>query len=273
AEPRQDWEHLDALMRLLREQPPTASEHQAVLIAAEALAVWYDWELRGYVEAPEGDFVLDASLPGADPRIAPRVIPRGLVPVDQDLWMLPAADHERLGIAPGVDVLMARLGRGRGSWLLVISGRIRRPRLARLRAFIGVLAKWRSARLEAARSRLVSTVARELFAARRAAGEAVEAAVRRLEVELGGAAVQIAITDRSGAVLAAAGEANERAGERIVVAATSGQHTATITVVRRDGRRVTEDYAVLAESVGDLLALWYEGGTRGGSMRRPPSLS
>jgi hypothetical protein len=268
AEPRQDWEHLDAFMRLLREQPPSASEHQAVLLAAEALAVWYDWELRGYVEASEGDFVLDALLPGVDPRIAPRVIPAGLMPVDQDLWMLPGADHERLGLAPDVDVLLARLGRGRGSWLLVISGRIRRPRLARLRAFIGVLAEWRRARLEVARSRLVSAVARVLLAARRGAGEAVEATARRLEVELGGAAVQIAVTDRLGTVLAAAGEANERAGERIMVASTSGLYTATATVVRRDGRRVTEDYAVLAAAVCDLLALWYEGWTRGDSTHR-----
>jgi hypothetical protein len=113
---------LAALHRVLADAIRDGSEHEIVRRFADALAVWTDIEIRGYVAALDGRYVLDVALPGSDPVAAPSVFERPPEGLGAAPRRLASADRERLGFRGSDDVLVSVTGPADGGgWMIVAS--------------------------------------------------------------------------------------------------------------------------------------------------------
>ena len=133
-------DRVSALHRLLNRAVAAGSVRNLVRVFAEALAVWDDVEVRGYVEGIGGEFVSDVTLAGTNRDEAPTAIDDELVHDEMALARLSSSDAERLGFRGDHDVLIARVSEKEGtSWLIVLSGRIAAHDESRLALYVDLL--------------------------------------------------------------------------------------------------------------------------------------
>lgn len=185
-----------SLHRLLSPLAAGGSDRDLVARFAEAVAVWHDLDVAGYVEIADG-FAREVLLPGAEPGRFPAVIARGLVPEDAAPLHLVRADPVRFGFAGGDDWWIVRLPAGSGrSWLLAVSGEAAGDQ-GHLLVYLVLLNAWLAQAVASARAAIARGLAALLQGGATpddAAGEAIEL----LRRELRAASVSVVVRARTG---------------------------------------------------------------------------
>ena len=106
----------------------------------EAIAVWHDIEVSGYVETTAGVFARDVTLPGMKKGERPAVISSVGLPDSTDLVRLPQGHLDRFGLPVNDDVFVRRFkGKDGRSWLMVFTGEIGEYDLQRIGAYVALL--------------------------------------------------------------------------------------------------------------------------------------
>ena len=128
------------LAKLLATAAETEGDRELVRLFGEAVAVWHDIEVSGYIEMSDGNFARDVSLPGARRGDRPPTIPAMGLPDSAELARLPQGHVDRFGLPVNNDAYVCQLRRARGrAWLLVFTGAIDAYDLQRLVAYIALL--------------------------------------------------------------------------------------------------------------------------------------
>lgn len=132
-------ERLSTMIDLVETLRGIDDDRQIVELTVEALAMWYDADVRGYRQDVSGAFALETWLPGIDVAQAVRRLPRSAVWERQDVFRLESPrDSEDLGWDVGVgDTLFVPLAIGDVTeWLLTVSG-ADEPTIEATLAFLG----------------------------------------------------------------------------------------------------------------------------------------
>jgi hypothetical protein len=258
---------ISALFRVLS---TAANGREATLLRlfADAVAIWHDIDLRGYVEDVDGNFRLVVALPGTVSGEAPLVVNAADIAVGQGLAHLSVHDLDTLGFRPSQRAMAIRVGDvAEGmAWLLVLSSDIESAGDARLALYTDVL-----------RHALRNVASASFLAAERAiwqhlagaadriqaAAEQALAEVRRL-VEADLAALSIAL-GRGGQVVRVGDVTllTEPAGVRSdrLTATVRMDDEASLTLVVADSKQQffrSRDRQIV-ENIGRLFASWARG--------------
>ena len=181
SDPSHDWQQLHLLHRILTDAAASGSDVTVVQALVDALAIWLDTDTRAYGLAPSSEFVLEIALAGADPNRAPRVIDGRRLPSLVGPAKLSAADAERLGFKPGVDVVIETIeDRGSTPWLLAHLGAVGALDEERLALFSELLVPAVRTARSVEVARLMWSLTEKLAATRLSAPEAGSSALRVL---------------------------------------------------------------------------------------------
>jgi len=123
-----------SLRRLLDEAVARDSARGVVSAFVEALAVWLEIEVHGYVADAPGRFLLSLSPVGADHSAVPAALDDDVVPAGTAMVRLSTSETERFEFTSVPDdVLIRRIAaNGSASWVMVFAGTIGRSDEARL---------------------------------------------------------------------------------------------------------------------------------------------
>jgi hypothetical protein len=261
-------ERLRSLVRLLSDPSAVRTERELLELLADALAIWHDVELRAYVQGDGDEAYLEVALAGADRSRLPASVP-AVVAQATHVTRLEGESAEPFGIEPaGLDAAVARIGEGRGSWLLVMVGSIGPNDARHLESYVQVAGQWMAAHTGAALVRVTGAVARELARASGDPGSALSSVVAVLAHEMAGASATLAVMDVKGTPRLQAGAVPAEPSEPLLVERhTAGEETVTLTLTT-PGRRWTTHEAQLAEAVAELVGLWVSGAQGGMRDRR-----
>ncbi len=255
------FERISTLQRVLADAAGSGREGDVVRAFAEALAIWEDIEVRGYVENVAGLFVLDVMLPGSIRSEAPLVIDDKVGSSDVPIVRLPRGEAERLGFISASDVLTSRLGT---TWVVALCGRIPRASDAQLGVYVGLLAHAVQNAANVGMSRMTWSTVEALIVS---AGQ-FEPAARRLLDDLksafGATAAVLLVTTTSGGHLLATGDTeqfeetlNQVRNDRLTVTLpVADRHRMTLGVARPNGPPFHRPEQRLLEAVGRVVASW-----------------
>jgi hypothetical protein len=262
ADEHEVFERISALQRVLAEAAGSGREGDVVRAFAEALAIWEDIEVRGYVENVAGLFVLDVMLPGSIRSEAPLVLDEKVGSGDVPIVRLPRGEAERLGfMSASDDVLISRLGT---TWVVALCGRIPRASEARLGVYVGLLAHAVQNAANVGMSRTTWSTVEALIVS---AGQ-FEPAARRLlddlKSALGATAAVLLVTTTSGGHLLATGDTEpfEETGNQVrndrltVTLPVADRHRMTLGVARPNGPPFHRPEQRRLEAVGRVVASW-----------------
>jgi hypothetical protein len=260
-------QRIASLHRVLERAAAAGSEHALLRVCADALAIWYDLEVRAYSEQLDGRFVLEVAPAGAAPGDASAVLAGDSVPPDVELTRLPIELVDKLGFPATHDLMAAR----RGPWWLCISGQIEQgdePRLV-----LCVEALWQSLQLVAAASeaRLERAIASQLLSATADIENGAGAALRDLRTAVEATRTGLAIVASQGGRTMSVGDDDvvspprSRPGpERIAVSRTiADRATLTLAVGRATGQAFNRRDLQKVESAARLFESWATGLVRG----------
>jgi hypothetical protein len=255
---------LSPLARLLSQAAERESDRELVRLFGEAVAVWHDIEVSGYVEVDDDSFVRDVTLPGTGTSERPATIPSVGLPETGDLTRLPQGHLDRFGLAVGEDVYVKRFKRRDGrSWLLVFTGVVGAPDLQRLGAYVALLECALALAAAEASTRVMTAVSRRLADG----DERIEARASRalddLRVEVGATSATLTIESSDGGpllrVAAPSGEA-ERASSsaaRLVMVSRSERHyTTTVVVARTESLPFTPRDHDVVNAAASMFVAW-----------------
>jgi hypothetical protein len=258
-----------SLRRLLHEGAAGGSLRDVVGAFAEAVSVWHDIEVRGYVAGPQGNFIQEVTLVDADAAATPDELERDAVPGEGSMVRLTPADVERLRfVSVASDVLLLRVtGKKDAVWLLIFAGSVDRVAEASLLLAADLLRESLDGLTAAATVRAVSAIAAHLLrhddplelVAQFALGEVLAA----LHVVRGA----LEVTALGGGQVLAAGhaellvESDPRSSfDRLVVSRLNDETGYRLTIVAaRDRHRLTAHDLNLLETAADLVWAWVLG--------------
>ena len=192
------------LAQLLGQASERQSDRDLIRLFGEAIAVWHDIEVSGYVETTNGIFARDVTLPGTKKGERPATISSVGLPDSTDLIRLPQGHLDRFGLPVNSDVYVRRFrGTDRRSWLLRVYRRDRRLRSAAHRR---VRRAPRSRALRSRRRRSLHGLRRAIGgSAREESTQAPETqatrALEELRTALGAAAATLTIESKSGVAM------------------------------------------------------------------------
>jgi hypothetical protein len=196
-----DARELSALHRLLNHAVSSGTSREVVRGFIEALAVWNDADVRGYVGDLTGRFALEVSLAGADPGDAPRAIEQDPVPGSGAILRLTAGDVEALRFRAGLEVALAKVqGPRTAPWILAHLGPLDARAEARLAIFVDVLASAVRSATEVEASRLMWALVQRLVGDEGNTARTAEAALEDL-ADFTTADVGLDVRRASGAVI------------------------------------------------------------------------
>jgi hypothetical protein len=251
------------LAKLLTSAAESESDRELVRLFGEAVAVWHDIEVSGYLEMSDGTFVRDVSLPGARRGERPATIPAMGLPDSAELTRLPQGHLDRFGLPVNNDAYVCQLRRGNGrAWLLVFTGAMDGYDLQRLVAYVALLDVALGSVLAEATARSVSTITKRLADVEDAPETRASLALEELRSALGGASATLTIESSSGALILRASTPSMASAEgarasRLTVVNRSDRHyTTTVSVGRNEGLPFTpQDYGT-ASAAADVLNAW-----------------
>jgi hypothetical protein len=192
-------DHLSALHHALRAAALDGSDRRLVSVFAEALAVWHDVEVVGYVETAAGVFTRAVSLAGRSGDLPPLVFPPQAVPAPQLLTRMPQT-HVDDGDRSAADALVVTLTRGAGAtWLLTLSGEIDACDPALLSGYVSALDITLALTARAASARVALAVASDLAAAPHDPQQALERALSQVRHSLSASAARFSARTAAGA--------------------------------------------------------------------------
>jgi len=267
------------LAQLLGQASARESDRELIRLFGEAIAVWHDIEVSGYVETTAGVFARDVTLPGTKKGECPAVIPSVGLPDSNDLVRLPQGHLDRFGLPVNDDVFVRRFkGNDGRSWLTVFTGEIGEYDLQRIGAYVALLDLALSVSTSTLTARITRTIAASLATLGVPETQA-ERALEELRAALGAAAATLTIESSSGVpainVTAPAGASEVHADAsafRLVLVKRSERHyTTTLSLGRNESLQFTpRDHAAttVAVSMFDAWAPAALGGARARFERR-----
>jgi hypothetical protein len=267
-------DHLAALNEALRASAFDGTDRRLVSVFAEALAVWHDIAVVGYVETAPGVFTTAVSLAGGRHATAPLVFPPQAVPAPQQMTRMPQT-HVDVGDRSGADALVVTLTRSGGAlWLLTLSGEIDACDPALLSGYVSALDITLALTTRAASARVALAVASDLAAAPLDSAGALDRALDRLRRALGASAVRFstrnttdppAIVGRSSTAAALQGT---EPPPLVIERKTPALGQFALEIERQAGGPWTPVEHAQARAVADVLEGWAERRVRAGGPPR-----
>jgi len=267
------------LAQLLGQASARESDRELIRLFGEAIAVWHDIEVSGYVETTAGVFARDVTLPGMKKGERPAVISSVGLPDSTDLVRLPQGHLDRFGLPVNDDVFVRRFkGKDGRSWLMVFTGEIGAYDLQRIGAYVALLDLALLVSTSAFTARITRTIAVSLATIDVPETQAARA-LEELRAALGAAAATLTIESSSGVpainITAPAGASEVHADAsafRLVLVKRSERHyTTTLSLGRNESLQFTpRDHAATTVAVNmfDAWAPAALGGARARFERR-----
>ena len=259
---------VSALHRLLNHAVAGGSARNLVAAFAEAVAVWDDIEVRGYVEGIRGEFVLDVTLAGSDRDQAPAALDGDVVHEEMGLVRLSGSDAERLGFRGDNDVLVARFGEKSGaSSLIALSGRISAHDASRLALYVDLLREAVRHAEGIAASRLQWAILQHLLLATDNIETAARAALAEVATAVGGAGAALIVTMSNGMPVLSLGDADAFSlpigfGQTNHLASTGrllDRYTMVLAVRGCPGQTFIRREQQIVDGVATLFGSWLSG--------------
>ncbi len=261
------FERISALFRLLGDAAERGIERNVVSAFAEAVAVWDDLEIRGFVEDVHSRLVPQVALAGVELRETPVVLEESIAGRDQPLVRVSFADAERLGF-DSRDVFVTRFG-GESSqpWVIALSGAIGPQDESRLTLYVELLRDALVRMAGAASARTSWGIAQHLLAAGEHVDEAVAAALAALSHEVEAAGAALMVNAAGGTPLLALGDSEamsmprgpDRSARLVASAAASDGRTVLLALRRGGGEPFTRREQGLADRAAAVFAAWAPG--------------
>ena len=246
------------LAQLLGQASARESDRELIRLFGEAIAVWHDIEVSGYVETTAGVFARDVTLPGMKKGERPAVISSVGLPDSTDLVRLPQGHLDRFGLPVNDDVFVRRFkGKDGRSWLMVFTGEIGAYDLQRIGAYVALLDLALLVSTSAFTARITRTIAVSLATIDVPQTQAARA-LEELRAALGAAAATLTIESSSGvpafSITAPAGASDVHADAsafRLVLVKRSERHyTTTLSLGRNESLQFTpRDHAAAKVAV------------------------
>lgn len=255
---------LAPLSRLLSQAAERESDRELVRLFGEAVAVWHDIEVSGYIEADDDSFVRDVTLPGTTTSEPPSTIPSVGLPEAGDLTRLPQGHLDRFGLTVGEDVYVKRFKRRDGrSWLLVFTGAIGAQDLQRLGAYLALLECALALAASDAATRVMVAVSRRLADSDERIESRASRALDELRAEVGGTSATLTIESSNGGpllrVTAPSGGARDTSSNdaRLVMVSRSERHyTTSVAVARMDNVPFTPRDQDVVHAAANMFVAW-----------------
>ena len=257
-------DNLAALHKVLQHVVQSGTDRDLVGVFAEALALWHDIEVVGYIETAPGVFVRAASLAGRTTPDRPIVFPPQSLPPELKATRIPQSDINGMETAGPGDVLVTTLSRsnGNGAWLLTMSGHIDACDPQVMGNYISALDMAVALATAASRTRVAVLLSHRLSMPAEPGG-GFEAALEALRTAVGATSASFVVESAgrrvvyhagSGEIGAAAGDSDRaRVTVRRVLAGGEG---ATLGLVRSDQQHFTPLEHSMALVAAELLADW-----------------
>ena len=246
------------LAQLLGQASARESDRELIRLFGEAIAVWHDIEVSGYVETTAGVFARDVTLPGMKKGERPAVISSVGLPDSTDLVRLPQGHLDRFGLPVNDDVFVRRFkGKDGRSWLMVFTGEIGAYDLQRIGAYVALLDLALLVSTSAFTARITRTIAVSLATIDVPQTQAARA-LEELRAALGAAAATLTIESSSGvpafSITAPAGASDVHADAsafRLILVKRSERHyTTTLSLGRNESLQFTpRDHAAAKVAV------------------------
>ena len=254
-------DNLAALHKVLQHVVQGGTDRDLVAVFAEALALWHDIEVVGYIETAPGVFVRAASLAGRTIEDRPIVFPAQALPAELRVTRIPQTDINGMEAAGPGDVLVTTLARntGNGSWLLTMSGAIDSCDPQVLGNYVSALDMAVALATAASRTRVAMLLSHRL------SGESTggfEAALDALRGTLAATVATFAMESTARRVVYHAGAADVGGaadGDRarmMVRRIIPGGDGATLTLLRADHQHFTPLEHSMALVAAELLTDW-----------------
>ena len=246
------------LAQLLGQASARESDRELIRLFGEAIAVWHDIEVSGYVETTAGVFARDVTLPGMKKGERPAVISSVGLPDSTDLVRLPQGHLDRFGLPVNDDVFVRRFkGKDGRSWLMVFTGEIGAYDLQRIGAYVALLDLALLVSTSAFTARITRTIAASLATIDVPETQAARA-LEELRAALGAAVATLTIESSSGvpafSITAPAGASDVHADAsafRLILVERSERHyTTTLSLGRNESLQFTpRDHAAAKVAV------------------------
>ena len=251
------------LARLLSAAGESEGDRELVRLFGEAVAVWHDIEVSGYIEMSDGNFARDVSLPGARRGDRPPTIPAMGLPDSTELARLPQGHVDRFGLPVNSDAYVCQLRRAGGrAWLLVFTGAVDAYDLQRLVAYVALLDIALACAFAEATARVTTTLARRLADVEETAETRAAIALEELRSLLSASSATLNIDAVNGDVVLRAsspivGNAETVKNARLTVVNRSDrQYTTTVTIGRGDGLQFTPRDHAVTTAAADVFNSW-----------------
>jgi hypothetical protein len=264
------FDRVASLHGLLNHAVTTGSTRAVVAAFADALAVWDDIEVRGYVENLRGEFMLDVALPGSDPAAAPAVLDDEFVRSDIGLVRLPRSDAQRLDYRADEDVFMAGFGSESDErWVIAMSGRIDARDESRLALSMNMLREAVRHAAGVARARVDWAILQHLLVATDDSERAAQAALDELKRAVQGVSAALFVTTTNGMPITRIGDADAlsvSSGDASHLVSTVGmdRYQMNLAVGRSHGEAFMRRDQQVVDGAAGLFASWLSG-----VLRRP----
>ena len=252
---------MTALLDVLR-AAAAGSDRHVILTWAEAMAIWHDLDVHAYVDNMRGQFVHDASLPGASTTDVPAMIEAALLERGTQLIPMAPQEAERLGFAGSRDVAIWTLAGGAG-WVIAVSGSMASQESTTLRGYVRLLENAVSLATLTVQTSCLESMTVQLFRDDNDIRQQAEQAVQLLRDSLGLSVASLTVRSSSGAPLIAVGEWHRSAGNvrdpgsrLVVLRHKEEQYSLALGVVKADEHHITPQDAHVIGKAADLLELW-----------------
>jgi hypothetical protein len=262
------FDRVASLHELLNHAVSTGNTRDVVGAFAEALTVWDDIEVRGYIEDLRGKFVLEASLAGSDPDAAPPVLDDDFVDGDVGLVRLSRSDVERLGFRLEEDVFIAGFGKSGGEhWFVALSGRIAPADEPRLALSINMLREAVRHAERIAAARVDWAILQHLLVAADNVEPAAQAALKELTTAVDAANAALIVTTSNGMQILSIGDAVAfsvpgRSGQANQIVSTLQvleRYTMVLALRRSQARAFMRRDQQVVDSAALVFASWLSG--------------
>ena len=272
-------DHIHPLAMLLEQSAEHGSDRELIRVFGEAVAVWHDIEVCGYVEASGGAFIADVVPPGQSTGERPVSLSAADLPDSNELIQLPQGHLDRFRLPVDTDVYVRRFRRsGLRSWLLVFTGAIDAYDLQRLTAYVALLELALALSTTALLAKLMPTLGALLADTERLPADRAGQALEELRTALDASWAALAVERSDGlpplsvSSPPGAGTGAQSGAVRLGLVKRSEQHyTTTVSLGRGVDLPFTPRDHDVAGAALELFAAWAATGpvaTRGERERR-----
>jgi hypothetical protein len=265
--------------RILHEATARGSLRRVVGAFVEALSVWDDVRVSGYVAGAAGGFFQYVSTMAAHPSSTPEHLEEGDLPSIGRMVRLTRAEADRLGLAadPG-DTLILRLLIGTESeWVLVFAGMIDDRVEVRLRVYSDMLRESLNDVLSATTTRVVAEVARRPTTPAEPIDTAVRQALDQLTRTIGARQAALILATPAGRQTLAIGSAelvstaDQARANRLVARSSDAGGVITVVVERDQAPFAVFEREIIQAAVAAIHPWVQAAGARGNDTERRQS--